>query len=161
MSTKQNIVEVARTSRDGGSATNGVSKSDHATLASCFPGSGILNGSITDASQKEKFFNVLKSTALNVPDGMFNLAFGGAPDLSTVKYSNPGDPASPFVPNPSSSPSGNPSDQPAPPAGYGLEPTRTGFGEGPTANAPDRNPAITSAKVASTIGETMTLGKSS
>lgn len=160
MSTKQNIVEVAKTSRDAGTATNGVSKSDHATLTSCFPGSGILLGTITDQTQKDKFFNVLKSTALNVPDGIFNLQFGGAPDLSTVSYANPGDPASPFVPNPTSSPSGSPEDQPAPPADYGLEPTSSGFGVGPTANAANRNPAITSAKVAATIGETLTLGKS-
>jgi len=161
MSTKQIIVEVAKTSRDAGTATNGVSKSDHATLASCFPGSGILNGNITDDSQKQKFFKVLKTSALNTPDGTFNMMFGGAPDLSTVTYANPGDPASPFVPNPTSSPTGNPADQPAPPADYGLKPTSSGFGEGPTADAPDRNPAITSGKVASTIGETLTLGKSS
>ena len=58
-------------------------------------------------------------------------------------------------------PSGNASDQPAPPDGYGQEPTSDGYGTGPTANAPDRNPSVTSAKVAATIGQTMTLGKSS
>lgn len=161
MPTKQNMVEIAKTSRDKGTATNGVSKSDHATLASCFPGSPILSERISDAVQKSKFFAVLASPALNTPDGTFNMMFGGAPDLSTVAYANPGDPASPYVPNPASSPSGNAADQPAPPAGYGLEPLSDGYGEGPTANAPDRNPAITSAKVAATIGETLTLGSSS
>lgn len=162
MATKQNMVEIEKTSRDKGSATNGVSKSDYATLAASFPGSPILSETVTDQSQKDKFFkNVLKNTALNTPDGIFNLMFGGAPDLSTVTYANPGDPASPFVPNPTSSPSGKPTDQPAPPDGYGVAPTSDGFGEGPTANAPDRNPSVTSAKVASTIGETLTMGRSS
>lgn len=162
MATKQNMVEVTRTVRDAGSAPNGTSKSDYATLAASFPGSPIHAGRITDDSQKKQLFDgVLKNSALSVPDGIFNMMFGGAPDLSTVSYSNPGDPASPFVPNPASSPSGKAADQPAPPEGYGQEPTSTGYGEGPTATAAGRNPSITSARVAGTIGETLSLGSSS
>ena len=74
MATKQNMVEIEKTARDKGTATNGVSKSDYATLASAFPGSPILSETVTDQSQRDKFFkNVLKNEALNTPDGIFNL----------------------------------------------------------------------------------------
>ncbi len=161
MATKQIMTEIGKTSRDKGSAPNGVSKSDYAALSKCFPGSPILSERISDASQKQLYLKETLGATIDGNGGVFDLTFGGAPDLSTVSYANPGDPASPWVPNPASSPSGNAADQPAPPDGYGQEPTSDGYGTGPTANAPDRNPSVTSAKVAATIGQTMTLGKSS
>ena len=76
MPTKQIMVDVAKTERDKGSATNGVSKSDYRTLSSCYPGSPILAESVTDVTQKQKFYAVLRSNAIVTPDGTFNLMFG-------------------------------------------------------------------------------------
>jgi len=154
------VVEVPKTAGSKGSGLNEFSKSDYQTLQSAFPTSGIFNESITNAGQRKKFFDELKSLSTD-PTGNRIQTYSQAPDLSSVKYASPGDPASAFLPNPASSPSGSPKDQPQPPKGYGEgSPKSSGYGTGPSANAANRNPAVRSKKIFSTIGETLTMGKS-
>jgi hypothetical protein len=103
------------------------------SLRSAYSKSPIYTKSLTDRTCREKFRLVLE-----------NVSFISAPDLHSVPADDvSGPPASPFVPNPASSPTGLPSDQPAAPDGYGNS-TSNSFGTGPTADAPERNPAVTS-----------------
>ena len=154
------VVEIPKTAGSKGSGLNEFSKSDYQTLQSAFPASGIHTEAITNDGQRKKFFDELKSLSTDATGNRID-TFSQAPDLSSVSYTSAGDPASPFLPNPTSSPSGDPADQPAPPADYGKgAPKSSGYGDGATANAADRNPAVRSKKIAATIGETLTMGKS-
>ena len=142
----QVVIDAVAATSAGMGALNGKSTSDTTVLRTAFAGSPIHAGRVTDASQKAELLSVLENTALVTPDGTFNMTFGDAADLADVETGGGGLPASSFVPNPSSSPSGLPSDQPAPPDGYGQAPSNS-FGTGPTADAPARNPSISSPAV--------------
>lgn len=154
--TPQVVIEIAKTTRDKGSATNGVSRHDTESMQALYPNSPIHANRIDNASQKKILQDILDDEALEGGGIKANMQFGDAPDLSTVETGGGGLPASPFVPNPTSSPTGNAVDQPKAPDNYGSEPTSQGYGDGPTADAADRNPSVTSgkvARVAGTIGE--------
>ncbi len=154
------VVEIPKTAGSKGSGLNEFSKSDYQTLQSAFPTSGIHTEAITNDGQRKKFFDELKKLSTDATGNRID-TFSQAPDLSSVKYAAAGDPASAFLPNPSSSPSGDASDQPKPPADYGTgSPKSSGYGTGATADAADRNPSVRSKKIFATIGETLTMGKS-
>ena len=114
---------------EGQAATaRGMGRSDTGALRTAFAGSPIHSGDYTDAKAKD-----------------FDLTFSGAPNLSDVEHGGSGgQPASPYVPNPASSPTGLAADQPAAPDGFGAEARTIGYGSGPTADAADRNPTVTS-----------------
>jgi hypothetical protein len=130
-------VVIDAVSKDGktAGALNSVSKSDATALSVLFASSPVHAGRINDKTQRTVLLSALES-----------LTFSDAPDLNDVDTGGGGLPASPFVPNPASSPTGLPSDQPAAPDGYGNS-TSNSFGTGPTANSSDRNPSIASQKV--------------
>ena len=119
-------------------------QSDTSALRDAFRGSPIHSGDYSDDKAREVFMMLLNSTVTVPGDGDFDLTFSGAPNLADVDTGGSGLPASPYVPNPASSPTGLPSDQPAPPDGFGAEARTIGYGSGPTADSSDRNPAITS-----------------
>ncbi len=138
----QIVIGVPKTVRDKGSAPNGVSKSDTQTMQSIYGNSPIHAERITDESVKAMLQEELNK-----------FTYTDAPSYEDVPTGGGGLPASPFTPNPSSSPSGKPEDQPAAPDGYGSEPTSEGYGIGPSHNGTSRNPGTSSTRVARTIGE--------
>ena len=86
MATKQNMVEIEKTARDKGTATNGVSKSDYATLASAFPGAPILSETVTDQSQRDKFF---KKTGMTETDNQVEKLIGRINEFVTEDIKKP------------------------------------------------------------------------
>ena len=121
-------------------------RSDTSALRTSFAGSPIHSGDYTDDKARAEYRALLTSTVTVPGDGDFDLTFSEAPDLNDVPSGGSGgQPASSFVPNPASSPTGLPSDQPAAPEGFGSEVRTVGYGDGPTADAADRNPSVTSA----------------
>lgn len=138
----QIVIGVPKTVKDKGSAANGVSRSDTLTMQSIYGNSPIHAERITDESVKAMMQAELDK-----------FTYSDAPKYEDVPTGGGGLPASAFTPNPSSSPSGKPTDQPAAPDGYGSEPTSQGYGIGPSHDGQSRNPAISSTRVARTIGE--------
>lgn len=131
---------------EGQAATaRSMGKSDTGALRTSYAGSPIHSGDYTDAKAKAEMRTLLLSTVTVPGDGDFDLTFSGAPNLGDVAHGGTGgQPASPYVPNPASSPTGLAADQPAAPEGFGAEARTIGYGSGPTADAADRNPTITS-----------------
>ncbi len=135
------------------STTRGVSAggstSDTASLKSIFAKSPIHADTYGDAEAKAVMLDSLTgvTTVPGLGDVNMNYIHADSPDLRSVATGGGGLPASPFVPNPASSPSGKASDQPAPPEGFGATPTSDGYGNGPTANATKRNPILSARRV--------------
>lgn len=144
------IIDGQAATTRGISATG--SSSDTASLKSIFARSPIHADTYGDEEAKTIMLNTLEG-AMVVPGlGTVNLSYAGdnvgpLPDLRNVTVGAGGLPASSFVPNPASSHSGNAADQPAPPEGFGATPTSDGYGDGPTANASERNPIVTARTV--------------
>tara|TARA_R100000808_G_scaffold25097_1_gene61917 strand:+ start:46250 stop:46774 length:525 start_codon:yes stop_codon:yes gene_type:complete len=153
MSSKQTMLEPNK-GEGGLGPVNGYSQSNTETLSKIFTFSPIIGKTITydDNEATGEFETVLqkpssawKGSNPDFPE--FDPKFGGAPDMDNVKTGGGGDPASPYVPNPASPGPGstNPTDIPAPPEGFGQQPTNGTFGKG----AGTENPSKTSNAIAS------------
>ena len=116
----QTIVETVSTVKDMGSSST-------ATVQASFPASPIYIGDISDDERKEAFQELVLDGEVNDGGhtfGTFHRDYADAPDLAEVETGAGGLPASPYVPNPVSPGPGsmNPTDQGAPPEGFGQAP---------------------------------------
>jgi len=105
---------------------------DSETVKACFPANpvgveyALHDNGTNDADIRKNFSELCLEGVVNDAGhtfGEFNLDFADAPDIAEVETGGGGLPGSPWTPNPSSSPTGNPADQPDPPSGWGEEPS--------------------------------------
>jgi len=138
----------------GNSATN--------DLKTMFSTSPLYLGEVSSDSIREQYQGDVLDREINDGGhtfGTFDPNYSGAPDMSKVKTGGGGDPASPFVPNPSSPGEGSvsPTDQPEAPDGFGETPSATPFaGVGSKLGPKESSTAISN----QTLGDYV-LGKSS
>ena len=136
--------------------TWGDGTADSVTLQSIYPASPIYEGqdqfadpaALRDFFQKEVLDGRVNDGGHTF--GTFDRDFVDAPNTSDVKTGAGGLPASPWVPNPASPGPGsmNPTDQPAPPDGFGETPNdQWGVGVGSQMNPKNSSEAISSQKL--------------
>ena len=140
---KQNMVDYIDKGPTTGnnSSIRGSAKS---LMLNMYAQSPILDGILTDENITSDFQNNVLDTIINDGGhafGLFDTSYvstdtaikpdGGSPDLAEVQTGGGGDPASPYVPNPTSPGEGsmNAMDQAKAPAGYGTIPSGQ-FGSG-------------------------------
>ena len=134
-------------------APSAMGKADSARVAASFPASPIHSGEITDTSITAQFQELVLDGVVNDGGhtfGEFNRDYADAPDLNEVKTGAGGLPASPYVPNPVSPGPGsmNPSDQGAPPDGFGATPNgQWGTGVGSALQPKSSSEAISKQKL--------------
>ena len=143
----QGVVEIK-----GEPRSRSLGSRDDLSLKACFPGSPLLE--MKDDEVRADFQEKVLEGVVNDEGhtfGTFSRDYADAPDLSEVATGAGGLPASPYVPNPASPGPGSvdPSDQPAPPEGFGQTANDTpGVGVG----------ALTSPKATSEKQARHTLG---
>lgn len=151
---------VKQTTVDPAATTTGMGSSSTELMVELYPASPIHDGSMTrDSVQAGGDAMLLEGVVTN---GMglpsFSLDFTGqdsgvAPPDRDVTTGAGGLPASPWVPNPVSPGPGsqNPSDLPAPPAGFGETPNGDtyGVGDGALTNPKDTSLVISEGKIGS------------
>ena len=121
------------------------SKSPIGTTAALDDNGGLLDNPIREFFERVVLNGVVENGGFMVAN--FDRDFTGAPGYGSVMYENPGDPASAWVPNPSS-PTEDFGDQHTlapPPPGFGSsDNVNEQYGSGQTATAPSRDPAVSS-----------------
>jgi hypothetical protein len=155
---KQGTIDAVTSNRALGTAGS-------TTLSQVFPASPITEkeDQFASVAALKEFFEK-KVLDGNVNDGghtfgNFNRDYSDAPNIEEVETGPGGLPASPWVPNPASPGPGsmNPSDQPAPPEGFGESPNdQWGVGVGSQLNPQNSSEIISGQK----LGD-IPLGKSS
>ena len=151
-------------------SSRGLGKSDTATLKSLFKNFADYAPSTSDPDAPSRFdeasYRLYALKKLLSGEVTENLQAGDVdrdygknassdkrkpPDLSTVKYVEPGDPASAWVPNPTSPGPGssNPKDMPPPPEGFGKTVTNSLANDGNSTDATtlSRNPSVSSERM--------------
>jgi len=146
---KQGTISAVQSSRGSGQA-------DSVTLQAIFPTSPLYEGADQFASPealREEYQKLVMDGVINDGGhtfGTFNMDFSDSPNLESVKTGGGGLPASPYTPNPASPGPGsmNPTDQPAPPAGFGEKPnSQWGTGVGSQLNPKNSSEAIAAQKI--------------
>jgi len=152
MPAKQTIVEPVKT-KGGLGPINGGSTVSTALMEECFPGSPIYDGTLTDEERTEFYENRVLHAEVNDGGHTFgtfstDFSLNDAPNLNDVETGGGGLPASPWVPNPTSAPDVDPTQQPDPPEDFGKTPNDTPFnGVGSQANPSQTTKAISDTKL--------------
>ena len=134
-------------------STRGMGTSDTSSMQACFPGSP--SWVLTGDDLRAEFQTLVLDSVVNDGGhtfGEFNRDYVDAPAYGDVETGGSGAPASAWVPNPTSPGAGsvNPTDQPAPPDGFGTTPNdQWGAGVG-SQLGPD---ASSAAQSSHTLGE--------
>ena len=138
---KQTTVDAPITERGMGASASNNLKSMYAT-------SPMHKGDMTPESVQDQYQEEVLDGETNDSGhtfGLFDPNYVDSPNMGDVKTGGGGDPASPFVPNPSSPGEGSvsPTDQPKAPSGFGEKPSDTPFaGVGSKLNPKDSSAAI-------------------